>query len=51
MPHIVMPLRSNLIMQMLLDGNVYVACTWFFSYMLYMVVYVSISRIKFVQRH
>lgn len=45
MPHIVNPVCSSLLMQMLLDGNLYVAITWSFSYLVYMFVYVSIPHI------
>ncbi|EDW06264.1 uncharacterized protein LOC6584955 [Drosophila mojavensis] len=39
MPHIVSPVCSSLIMQMLLDGNLYVAITWAFGYLLCLFIY------------
>ncbi|XP_064555438.1 uncharacterized protein LOC135440283 [Drosophila montana] len=39
MPHIVSPIRSNLILQILLEGNLYIAFTWCVSYVLYMLIY------------
>ncbi|TDG39974.1 hypothetical protein AWZ03_013605 [Drosophila navojoa] len=39
MSHIVKPVHASLLMQMLLDGNLYVAVTWAFSYLLNMFVY------------
>ncbi|XP_032296619.1 transmembrane protein 17B isoform X2 [Drosophila virilis] len=41
MPHIVSPIRSNLLLQILLEGNLYIASTWCVSYVLYMLIYWS----------